>query len=40
MLIKLGAKDVTLKLKKGGDHYVCSTTYKDPEVYKWLRKKL
>lgn len=39
-LIKLGAKDVTLKLIEGGNHYVCSTIYKDEEVYKWLSKKL
>ena len=40
MLVKLGAKDVTLKLIEDGNHYVCSTTYKDPDVYKWLVKKL
>ena len=40
VLVKLGAKDVTLKLVDGGNHYICSTTYKEPEVYKWLVKKL
>lgn len=39
-LIKNGCEDVTLKLVEGGNHYVCSTAYKDPEVYKWLEKRL
>lgn len=39
-LIENGAKDVEIKLIKGGNHYVCSTAYKDPYLYKWLVKKL
>ena len=39
-LIESGAKDVELKLIEDGNHYVCSTAYKDPYVYKWLVKKL
>ena len=39
-LKRCGAKDVEMKLIDGEGHYLCSTAYKDPYVYKWLRKKL
>ena len=39
-LKRYGAKDVELKLIDGESHFVCSTAYKDPNLYKWLRKKL
>ena len=39
-LINNGASDVELKLVENENHYLCSTAYKDPYVYKWLRKKL
>ena len=39
-LKEAGAQDIELKLIEDGNHYVCSTTYKDPYVYKWLEKRL
>lgn len=39
-LKEVGASNIELKLIDNEKHYVCSTTYKEPYVYKWLCKNL
>ena len=39
-LKEVGASNIELKLIDNEKHYVCSTTYKEPYVYKWLCKKI